>query len=536
MKKYIALVLVFSALFVFTPIAKAYTLDDLVQQVNNLTDQVNSLKNQLSGLVIGPLETVVVSDTQITKITPVPPCYSDSPSSIKIISPNGGEVYEAGGPLTITWRGCNLSDRSFIRIALYSPSINMPFEFDAQGANGSKTVTLPTKNQWADMIYGKNFKIHVFNVLAKGSLVPMEDYSDDLFTINTPTYHPSWVNVGTPGFSQGPAYDTSLVLDSSNTPYIAYSDWTTPGFSKVIVKKFNGTSWVNVGTEVASTTGSASVSLTLDSNNVPYVAYQDSLKDGQKVTVKKFNGTSWVNVGTPEFSQNMAFSIKLALDSNNIPYVAYSDDSNQKEKVIVKKFNGTSWVNVGTEVVSTGGSYTISFILDSNNIPYVAYYNYDNKITVKKFNGTSWVNVGVTGFLTTYNGLSNTVSLALDSNNVPYLAYADYLNGNKETVKKFNGTSWVNVGISGFSANTIEDSSLSFDSNNSPYVAYQDFVNGQKTTVMKFNSTSWVNVGLPIFTVGKANYISLVLDSSNVPYVAYQDGANSLKATVMKFK
>jgi hypothetical protein len=50
---------------------------------------------------------------------------------------------------------------------------------------------------------------------------------------------------GDANFSDGDADYTSLVMDSSGTPYVAYSDGTVGG--KVTVKVWNGSAWTDVG-------------------------------------------------------------------------------------------------------------------------------------------------------------------------------------------------------------------------------------------------------------------------------------------------
>ncbi len=52
--------------------------------------------------------------------------------------------------------------------------------------------------------------------------------------------------VGTTGFSANPANFTSLVLDASGTPYVAYFDFANS--YKATVMKYTGTAWVLVGT------------------------------------------------------------------------------------------------------------------------------------------------------------------------------------------------------------------------------------------------------------------------------------------------
>ena len=114
---------------------------------------------------------------------------------------------------------------------------------------------------------------------------------------------------GSAGFSAGGAYYTSLAIDDSGTPYVAYKD----GFysNKATVMKFNGSNWVNVGSPGFSAGEASHISLAIDDSGMPYVAYQDSFSYSgviNKVTVMKFDGSQWVNVGSPGFFSRLCDS------------------------------------------------------------------------------------------------------------------------------------------------------------------------------------------------------------------------------------
>ena len=55
----------------------------------------------------------------------------------------------------------------------------------------------------------------------------------------------SWIMVGSPGFSAGEVFFTTIAINTSGTPYVAYQD--VGNSNKATVMKFNGSSWVNVG-------------------------------------------------------------------------------------------------------------------------------------------------------------------------------------------------------------------------------------------------------------------------------------------------
>ncbi|WP_025678306.1 InlB B-repeat-containing protein, partial [Paenibacillus massiliensis] len=339
-----------------------------------------------------------------------------------------------------------------------------------------------------------------------------------------------WTELGNAGFTAGAASYTSLALDSSGTPYVAYQD--SGNSNKATVMRYDQGRWALVG-HAGFTAGAAQyVSLALDSSGTPYVAYQDSGNDN-RATVMKYDQGAWTLVGSAGFSTGSADETSLALDGSDIPYVAYRDEAND-HKATVKKYEGGQWIDVGSAGFSAGLANYTSLAIDGSGMPYVAYRDAANgfKATVKKYEGGQWVDVGSAGFST---NMADYTSLALDTSGMPYVAYMDTAKDYKATVKKYEGGQWVDVGSAGFSTNMAEYTSLMLDGSGTPYVAYRDYANGNKATVKKYEGGQWIDVGSGGLSAGSVFSPSLALDASGTPYVAYQDGANGNKATVMSF-
>ena len=361
-----------------------------------------------------------------------------------------------------------------------------------------------------------------------------------VLAVSTAQAADTWQYVGAAGFTAGEAYDISLALDKSGTPYIAYRDNAT---SKVNVMRFDGTNWVQVGTAGFSSGVAYYPSLALDSSGRPYVAYRDNA-NYEKVSVMRFNGTAWEQVGKAGFSAGGVDTISLALDSSGKPYVAYMDWANSG-KASVMRFDGTNWVQVGvagfSASMASSGTSLPTFLyptiaLDSSDTAYVAYYTTEGNrynTNVMRFDGTNWVQVGSADFFSA--GKAGYPSLALNSSGTPYVAYMDCGSINKASVMRFDGTNWVQVGTAGFSSGVAYYPSLALDSSGTPYVAYPDGANNSKASVMRFNGTNWEQVGMAGFSAGEVSYNRLALDSDGTPYVAYADLANGRKASVMKF-
>ena len=202
-----------------------------------------------------------------------------------------------------------------------------------------------------------------------------------------------WVDVGVAGFTAGTATNTSIVINSSGVPYVAYQDQSTSILGQASVMKFDGTNWVTVGTAGFSPETAGFISMAISSSGTPYVAYvSDTMGFYGPPVVMKFNGTSWVNVGSPLPSSDQSLYTSIAIDPAGTPYVAYVDGAHG-QKVTVRKFDGSNWVAVGPVGFSVSNTDYTSMAMDAGGIPYVAYEDFSTTIpgqaTVMKLDTTT---------------------------------------------------------------------------------------------------------------------------------------------------
>jgi hypothetical protein len=326
----------------------------------------------------------------------------------------------------------------------------------------------------------------------------------------------NWIDLGSPWPFAASIQLNSLLIDNNDIPYIACGG--TASNPKVAVKKYQGTNWVDVGAPYFSVNERAlSVSMAVDKSNTLYATYisgGDYRTSSEKVAVKKYDGNSWVDIGTTGFFAGEKYGLTLDVGKKGIPYVAYFDEFNGN-KGIVKKYDRSDWINLG--VFSDGKILETSIKSDESGIPYVLYADSTNsyKARVKKYNGTTWADVGVGGFST---GAIRFPSMVIDNSNVPYITFFD-AGISKLRVMKFNGITWIDVGTNpSIVTGAINTSSLSLDNNGVLYIAYG--VTGG-AGVKKFDGTNWVSVGSLIFDQF-VDFISIVVDGTGVPYLAYK--------------
>ena len=275
----------------------------------------------------------------------------------------------------------------------------------------------------------------------------------------------AWVEVGSGSASGGGISNSkwsvsvvpSVALDPSGNPYVAWMDGSRKfDWYHIYIKRFDGANWVEVGSGSATGAGisdlhgwSTCPSLALDGSGNPYVAWHVYTSGNAEIYIKRFDGAKWVEVGSGSASgggisddSGLSRHPSLALDASGNPYVAWSDRFCGNSDIYIKRFNRTSWVEVGSGSASAGGiSDTIgdsvepSLALDGSGNPYVAWYdgpsttNANTEIYIKRFDGTSWVEVGSGsasgGGISDNSGRSGSPSLALNWSGNPYVAWGD---------------------------------------------------------------------------------------------------------------
>lgn len=340
----------------------------------------------------------------------------------------------------------------------------------------------------------------------------------------------SWSVVGNADFSAAATGALSLAIGPDNSPCVAYQDGSV---NAATVMRFSNGSWASTG---PSSDGAIDYpSLAFSPSGTLYFAFQDQFSGSNQATVMNLQTGAWSLVGSSRFSMGQASFVSLAIDSNGTPYVAYSD-TNFSGMAVVRRFDGGSWVAVGAEGFSTGLAGYTSLAIDSKNTLYVAYADgaQDNKASLQEFNGYGWAYVGPAGFSA---GAVSDVTLAIDPSGIPCVGYCDAGNWGKATVMRFLNGAWTSVGSAGFSAGAASYTSLLISPAGIPYIAYQDSSTSpvNKATALKFNGTAWMGVGSPGFTSNPADHIRLAMDSNGAPYAAFRD-QSSLMANVMAFK
>lgn len=333
----------------------------------------------------------------------------------------------------------------------------------------------------------------------------------------------------------------SLELDGLGHPVVIVNEINSIGGKGVLyVKRWTGTEWQRMGENLMEGSGTFTSpnALTLDASGNPVVAFSDA---NRHVNVQRWDGSSWQHIGSGSLNQNperSAYPMSLSADASGNPVLAFTETTNTlrplKTQLYVKRWTGSSWQLIGTGSLNQNADHyasNASLALDTSGRPVVAWdegdeeaYN-SHSVHVKRWTGTDWELVG--------GGTVNTLqfgfgpSLALDVSDQPVVAYiekSDFASSGYLHVKRFEGTTWEDVGssvrpISEYTEN-VTNVSLALDQLARPVIRYlvsPGTSSDYDTHFKRFNGSSWQPVAKPIES---AYSTALALDEGGNPFTA----------------
>lgn len=248
----------------------------------------------------------------------------------------------------------------------------------------------------------------------------------------------------------------SMAIGTDGVIYLA---WENSGGSdtEIYAAWWDGNSWSMLGPNggnVSDNNGNSWLPvLALASNGKPYIAWQDESSGNSEIFVRRWTGSSWVEVGSDSASgggisktSGRSVSPTMAFDTDGRPAVAWSDDNVGNEEIFVRRWTGSAWVEVGSgSAAGTGISNNVGnsrqpHIAASNSgLPCITWHDNSsgiNEIYVRCWNGTNWVESGSSsatgGGISNNSGISSLPSIAIGNSGTSYVAWGDNSAGNYE--------------------------------------------------------------------------------------------------------
>lgn len=242
----------------------------------------------------------------------------------------------------------------------------------------------------------------------------------------------SWVKRGTPIQFQNLAYSSlSLNLDGSvvsigssdtDPPSVPNPDPNDPSNYYLMggvtrTYSWNGSAWVKRGSDISGTSGDQTGSRVHlnDSGNTLVVGSYGK----QSMSVYDWSGSSWTKRGSEMACTGIHASIDAA--GNSVATMTTDD------KTRIYSWNGSAWVQKGPDIVHPKASFlgpdswSVALSGDGNTVAvgspfyFIDYDTLGGKTDVYKWDGSSWIKMGL---IEKGEGLGNDVSISRDGNTV----------------------------------------------------------------------------------------------------------------------
>jgi hypothetical protein len=186
----------------------------------------------------------------------------------------------------------------------------------------------------------------------------------------------AWESVGgilgaNPGSTS--AYLVALQLDSAGRPVIAWTEYDGTAES-IYVRRWTGQNWEALGEVLSAHPGNTpthGISLQLDSSDRPFIAWSESNGAVTDVYVRWWNGQNWEDVGA-SLSANpgntAAGTPSIQIDIDGLPVVAWRESDGAEYNIYVRRWTGTAWETLGEALNSIPGAwaYEPTLRLDAN--------------------------------------------------------------------------------------------------------------------------------------------------------------------------
>jgi SprB repeat len=335
------------------------------------------------------------------------------------------------------------------------------------------------------------------------------------------------------GSGSKPGPYSSLVIDSSGAPQVAYHDSQGPGSLKY-------TSSFTMPVVVDGTHGSGQyVSLALDSSGNPHVSYYDA--GGKTLRFNSSTGTTW---GTPQIpdatTDDVGSYCSIALDSSRLAHISYYDATTRTLKYVAQT-GASTWAAPQVVDAGNGGTFDVgqysSIALDTSGLAHISYYDNTNHVLkyIVQTSPTTW---GAAQIVDSAGDVGKYSDSVLDSSGYGRISYYDATIGRLKYARQTGPSTW-NIVVVDAAGNVGQYTSIAIDSSGNPRIAYYDATNTNLKCAFGFDpdGSTWdlqtADTG-GTWDVGSYASISLDPSSQKVRITYYDATAPALKYAVQQ--
>ncbi len=241
-----------------------------------------------------------------------------------------------------------------------------------------------------------------------------------------------WIRLGDVAH-KGKVDFTTLTFDNDNIPHAAFAT----NNSVLSVKYFDGKMWQYKGQTIIDKVSAGAEIKASKATGYLFLAYISDIPN-----LKYFNHIDniWENLGEMPFENGSYKAISLTIDDNYKPIVAYIHKSTEGiNKIHVLTFITNNWYEMGEQIVVDDGVVDLKVITDKHRNVYVTYTdaatNPDRNIYVKRLINRNWIDVGM---IEKYKAFNSHLSIAIDSDGIPYISFPSFYSDGRINVLKFD--------------------------------------------------------------------------------------------------
>ncbi|MFH1098041.1 MAG: PEGA domain-containing protein [Candidatus Desantisbacteria bacterium] len=263
---------------------------------------------------------MVAWDTEMNRVESIAGPYkiiNGTPPSVKILSPNGGEVWNLGSQQEIKWEVSAPNGIGGMNLGLYWKDRSEHIADISTNTTGIYTWTLPESSGF--LTNETKIKIRIGLSDLNGNV--NEDWSDGYFTINDPSLPPPppWTmpeKITSVSSTNGDHNNPVVATDNLGNLHMVYKYEQDDDISglrvikqQLLYKKLTGSSWSEPTTVYSLTQetdhnltgyhGIGNLQIAVDSHGYPHIAWTDGLNgpitywNQNDIYYTYFNGSTW---------------------------------------------------------------------------------------------------------------------------------------------------------------------------------------------------------------------------------------------------
>lgn len=341
--------------------------------------------------------------------------------------------------------------------------------------------------------------------------------------------------------------DTSTSMASvgrfaDGAPVVAFREPSTPGGAgDILVRRWNGTSWVTLGSPLSAHPSDAeSPSLIVDAKGGVTVAWSEG--SPREVHVWRFREDAWTPLGAALSANPGMFTHaelpSLAVGPGDELVVCWQEvpEGSTIPSIHVRGFDGAEWQPLGPPVDRLSGDTRAiwpEIAISPTGEPHLVWVENAasgrGEVYVARWSGTAWEDIGGPLSASSTGEGPALPAIAFDLSGAPIVAFGDNDGGGGDVyLRRWNGTAWDDLGSPSVRLPGVESAlepALATDSMGRPIVAFRADGVGGGVYVSRLDDAVWFELGRlggPITDFNPASEPDIVSTGCGDPIVVWQ--------------